>query len=106
MERESPDIADRGHLAIWLMLVQANHITTFAGLRLLVDIDEVPGSLGKPDSIVPCELFNPTLVAKYIPDQHLSDSSQTLLMGSFVAMGTIGAKTYQRSARIIPGGQC
>lgn len=47
MARECPDIDDRGHLLRWLKLLKANGISSYAQLRLLVQIDEAPGMCGK-----------------------------------------------------------
>lgn len=47
MAREAPDIDDRGHLLRWLTLLRNNGISSFAQLRLLVQIDETPGLCGK-----------------------------------------------------------
>ncbi len=38
---------DRGHLLRWLRLLKANGISSYAQLRLLVQIDEAPGMCGK-----------------------------------------------------------
>lgn len=47
MALEAPDIDDRGQLFRWLMLLRNNDISSFAQLRLLVQIDETPGLCGK-----------------------------------------------------------
>lgn len=46
MARESPNINDCGHLLRWLRLVRLHGISSFAHLRLLVQIEETPGLCG------------------------------------------------------------
>lgn len=47
MARESPNITDRGHILRWLRLVRLHGISSFAHLRLLVQIEETPGLCGR-----------------------------------------------------------
>jgi hypothetical protein len=47
MDRECPDMEDRGHLLRWLNLLKVNGISSYAQVRLLVQIDEAPGMCGK-----------------------------------------------------------
>lgn len=47
LARECPNMEDRGHLLRWLNLLRANGISSYAQLRLLVQIDEAPGMCGK-----------------------------------------------------------
>ena len=47
MARESPNINERGHLQRWLRLIKLNGISSFAHLRLLVQIEETPGLCGR-----------------------------------------------------------
>lgn len=47
MTRECPEMENRGHLLRWLSLLKVNGISSYAQLRLLVQIDEAPGMCGK-----------------------------------------------------------